>query len=400
MADEVSQLTDRSTIPDQIVCHVDMDCFYAACERVRDPELRGEPVVIGMGYEPGTTDGAVATASYEAREYGVESAQPIATALEALPAEDGHYLPVDMDYYEAISEEIHAILAAAAGTVRKVSVDEAYLDVTDRTDWATVADYVQGIKDRIADDVGVIASVGVAPTMSAAKVASDHDKPDGLVVVTPGALTGFLADLDVAAIHDVGPETARELRAMGIETAGELAAADRSALADRFGERGRRIHRYARGADRRTVTPAEPPQSFLRASAIETTTDMARKRAVVSDLAADVAARAADAGALYRTVGIRVVSPPADVTRRSRSLPGHVDDPVVVEEIALELLAAFRDTPVRKLGVRLSNLTHAEQKQAGLGEWTDATNTDETAAPRHTDDTEPPDRGQRSLSDF
>jgi DNA polymerase IV (DinB-like DNA polymerase) len=392
------RLTDRPAIPEQVVCHVDMDCFYAACERLRRPELRGEPVVVGMGYADGETDGAVATASYEAREEGVESAQAIATALEHLPRDEGHYLPVDMEYYESVSEEIHAILAERADTVRKVSVDEAYLDVSERTDFDNVHAYARELKATIEESVGVVASVGVAPTMSAAKVASDHDKPDGLVVVEPDDLVDFLAPLPVAAIHDVGPETARGLRQLGIETAGDLAAADVTDLTDRFGERGQRIYRYARGEDRRTVAPTEPPKSFLRAEAVDATTDMAEKRATVERLAADVARRAADAGALYRTVGFRVIETPYEVTRRSRSLPGHVDDPGVVEDIALDLLTEFRDAEVRKLGVRLSNLTHADQEQAGLGEWADEESSDGDRAADSEATAQP--SGQQTLTDF
>ena len=125
--------------PDQVVCHVDMDCFYAACERLREPELDGEPVVVGMGYEGGEEHGAVATASYEAREYGVESAMPISAALARLPrratADDpedtGIYRPVDMAYYESVSADARAVLQGAAETVRNVSIDEAYLDLGD-----------------------------------------------------------------------------------------------------------------------------------------------------------------------------------------------------------------------------------------------------------------------------
>ncbi|PSP59272.1 DNA polymerase IV, partial [Halobacteriales archaeon QH_7_66_37] len=236
---------------ERIVCHVDMDCFYAACERLREPALRGEPVVVGMGYEPGDDGGAVATASYEAREYGVESAQAISVALDLLPrkidavdradlrVEDaGYYRPVDMEYYESVAADIREILHANADVVREVSIDEAYLDVTGRTDWDDAGSFAADLKTAISDAVGVTASVGVAPTMSAAKVASDRDKPDGLVVVEPGAVAEFFAPLAVEAVHGVGPVTAAELRELGIETAGDLAAADPARLESRFGERG------------------------------------------------------------------------------------------------------------------------------------------------------------------
>ncbi|WP_162224451.1 DNA polymerase IV [Halorussus amylolyticus] len=369
---------------DSIVLHVDMDCFYAACERRKDPELRGEPVVVGMGYEGGETHGAVATASYEAREYGVESAQAIGSALERLPRkaevgegdsdidpeEAGYYRPVDMEYYEAVSAEVKEILHDVADTVREVSIDEAYLDVTDRTAWEVAEGFARHVKHRIDREVGVAASVGVAPNMSTAKIASDYDKPDGLVVVEPGEVREFLAPLDVAELHGVGPVTARELRSMGIETAGDLAAADRADLEARFGERGAEMHRRARGDDHREVTPRGRPKSLSRESAFtDPTADAEVKRERVQTLAEAVADRASRKDAMYRTIGIKAVTPPFDVNTRAKSLPGPVDDPELVEEVALDLLEEFRDDRVRKVGVRVSNLSFADADQSSLDGW-------------------------------
>ena len=386
---------DSDDADDRIILHVDMDCFYASCERLREPELRGEPLIVGMGYEAGESHGAVATASYEARDHGIESAQPISQALEALPraaetdAEPAcHYRPVDLDFYEEVASDVKEILHDCADVVREVSIDEAYLDVTDRTSWGLVDDpdadaesddggvddsrtiaegYARHVKQRISREVGVPASVGVAPNMATAKVASDHDKPDGLTVVRPAEVAAFLDPLSVAAIHGVGPVTERELAELGIETAGDLAAADPTILADRFGERGRELVARGRGNDDREVTPTGRPKSLSRESAFtEATEDPEAKRERVSALAADVAARARSRGAMYQTVGIKVVTPPFDVNTRASSLSGPIDDPDLVEAIALELLEEFADAPVRKLGVRVSNLSFAAGEQAKL----------------------------------
>jgi DNA polymerase IV (DinB-like DNA polymerase) len=378
----------------RVVVHVDMDCFYASCERRRDPSLAGEPVVVGMGYEAGETTGAVATASYEAREYGVESAMPISRALDLLPrrataddpAETGVYLPVDMEFYQSVASEVKAILHDLSDTVREVSVDEAYLDASDRTSWARVEDgdrrlaagYARHVKARIAREAGVPASVGVAPNMSVAKVASDHDKPDGLVVVPSGETRDFLASLPVEAVHGVGPVTASALAEMGIETAGDVAEADPAALRDRFGERGRDLYDRARGVDDREVTPRGRPKSLSRESAFAAATDdheQVRERA--RGLAADVAERARSKGALYRTIGVKIVEPPFEISTRVRSLPGPVDDPDLVCETALNLLAEFEDANVRKVGVRLSKLSFAAGEQASLDGWDGAGRTDE-----------------------
>ncbi|SFG10480.1 DNA polymerase IV (DinB-like DNA polymerase) [Halopelagius inordinatus] len=373
----------------RVVLHVDMDCFYAACERLREPELRGEPLVVGMGYESGETFGAVATASYEAREYGVESAQPISQALDRLPrveaasnpAEAGYYRPVDIDYYESVAAEVKEILHDCADVVREVSVDEAYLDVTDRTSWQTTPDgdrtlaegFARHVKQRIGREVGVTASVGVAPNMSAAKVASDHDKPDGLVVVEPGDVRSFLDPLSVEEVHGVGPVTARALDEMGVETAGDLAAADPEEIASTFGARGRELHSRARGVDDREVTPAGRPKSLSRESAFaEATADDEKKREVVSALAADVAERARNRGAMYRTIGIKVIVPPYDVNTRERSLSGPVDEPALVEDVAFDLLSEFEDDAARKVGVRVSNLSFTDADQSSLDGWESA----------------------------
>ncbi|QKY16925.1 DNA polymerase IV [Halorubrum sp. CBA1229] len=403
--------TDEADGSDRVVFHVDMDCFYASCERLRRPELAGEPVVVGMGYEEGKAIGAVATASYEARAFGVESAMPISEALDLLPRradadpddpdapdpeESGRYLPVDLDFYKEVAGDVKTVLRDCADTLREVSVDEAYLDVTDRTAWdvaggsaaagesegggpppsaaagpaeaRTLAEgYARHVKERIEREAGVPASVGVAPNMSTAKVASDADKPDGLVVVPPGSVESFLAPLPTAEIHGVGPVTERSLAEMGIETAADLAAADPDRLADELGERGPELHRRARGDDDREVTPTGLPKSLSRESSLSPTADEETKRETVAALAADVARRARERGCLYRTIGIKAVEPPYDVNTRARSLPGPVDDPDLVESVAFDLLAEFAGDRVRKLGVRVSNLDFAESDQATLG---------------------------------
>jgi len=402
---------------DRVVAHVDVDCFYASCERLREPRLEGEPVVVGMGYEPGEDHGAVATASYEAREHGLESAQAISTALERLPRvedvdtdEDGslvqpaaHYRPVDLSFYESVSEDVRSILADCADTVRNVSIDEAYLDLTERTDWETVETFAHGIKARIERSVGVTASVGVAPTMSAAKVASDYDKPDGFVVVEPGEVASFLEPLSVEAIHGVGPVRARDLREMGIETAGDLAAADVGAVEDRFGDRGREIVMRARGEDDREVEPKGRPKSLSRESAFpEAVEEPGPKRDRVRTLARAVAERATTEGAIYRTIGVKAVEPPFEVTTRERSLPGPVDDHDLLEGVALELFEEFAEDPLRKVGVRVSNLSFPAGEQTDLAGFADAAHgrpsaDGGTGPPRDGDEG---GAGQTSLSEF
>jgi len=404
----------REPSSERVVCHVDMDCFYAACERLREPALAGEPVVVGMGYEPDDDVGAVATASYEAREYGVESAMAISEALERLPrkvdaardddsdvADAGFYRPVELSFYESVSEEARDVIdeaVAAAdpdGTVRNVSIDEAYLDVS-AVGWDDAAPFAKRLREQINEAVGVTASVGVAPNMSTAKVASDAQKPDGLVVVPPEEVTEFLAPRPVEELHGVGPVTADRLAEMDIGTAGDLAEADPSTLEASFGERGRAIHRHARGIDDRPVEPVGQPKSLSSEKALSTTGDEVTKRDLVARLAAEVSERAAEKDALYKTIGVKVVTPPFDVNTREQSLSGPVADPALVEEVALDLLREFADARVRKLGVRVSNLEFADAEQASLTGWNDEWESDERD--RSLDD--PETRGQTTFGDF
>ncbi len=410
----------REQSRDRVVCHVDMDCFYAACERLREPALAGEPLVVGMGYEAGEDIGAVATASYEARAFGVESAMPISEALERMPrkrtaardddldvSEAGFYRPVDIDYYKSVSEAVDEVVERAVaeadseGVIRSVSIDEAYLDVS-AVGWEGARAFAADLRATIEEEVGVTASVGVAPNMSAAKVASDADKPDGLVVVPPDEVQAFLADRPVGELHGVGPVTADRLAELGIETAADLASADPDALESTFGSRGRQIHRHARGIDRREVEPVGKPKSISSEKALSVTDDGTTKREVLKRLAGEVTERASGKGALYKTIGVKVVRPPFDVNTRARSLSGPVDDPGLVEEIALDLLGEFSDDRVRKLGVRVSNLDFAETDQASLDSWDSGSGqfgeTGSSRAGRRTRDRR--GRGQTTFGDF
>ncbi len=386
---------------DRIVLHVDNDCFYASCERLREPALRGEPLVIGMGYDEDDARGAVATASYEARAAGIESAQPISEAIELLPprsssddADTAHYRPVDMAFYESVAEEVKSILEDIADIVRHVSIDEAYLDCTETTTWDDVESFGQQLKQTIADEVGIPVSVGVGPTMGVAKVASDLDKPDGLAIVRPHEIDDVLHPLPIDELHGIGPVTARDLAADGIETIGDFAAQDPSWIVERYGERGRDLYRRARGVDAQSVTPRGDPKSLSRESSIDGSELSADEvRDVLRELARAVAARAERKGATYRTIGIKVVTPPFDVNTRERSLSGPVADADLVVDTAFDLLEEFEDATVRKLGVRVSNLSFVDGNQADLGSWAGRGDRADTDRVR-------PRGGQARLSEF
>lgn len=373
-------ITDEQPESPGIILHIDMDCFYAACERLREPALVGEPVIVGMGYDADDPSGAVATASYEAREHGIESAMPISEALDILPRRidqpddesepTGLYRPVDMEFYATISDNVREILRTYAGVFEPVSIDEAYMDVTDQTTWESVKQYARQIKEQIATEIDVTASIGVAPTKSAAKVASDHDKPDGLVIISPGEVQVFFSDLPIEAVHGIGPVTADQLREMGIETGGTLANTDPSLLEAEFGSRGREFYDRVHGIDPRPVTPPDDPKSLSKESSVsEPLVSADEKQAKIESLSDKVAKRASEKNAMYQTIGIKVVTPPYEVHTRDHSLNGPVQDPELVRSFAVDLLEEFSDTPIRKLGVRVSNLSFTDRNQADLASW-------------------------------
>jgi DNA polymerase-4 len=241
------------------IAHVDMDAFYASVEQRDRPGLRGRPVIVGAS--PGGR-GVVSAASYEARRFGVRSAMPISRAVRLCP--HAVFLPVDMDKYQRVSSEIMAILADFSPLVEPVSVDEAFIDLagTGRL-FGPPDEALRQIKRRIASETGLTASAGLAANKFVAKVASDLEKPDGLVIVPAGTEADFLAPLGVERVWGVGRVLAEALTGMGIATIGQLQRVPPAALARRFGvEHGRHLHELAFGRDDRSVEPSTAAKSI------------------------------------------------------------------------------------------------------------------------------------------
>ncbi len=229
-----------------------MDAFYAAVEQRDRPELRGKPVIVGADPRGGRGRGVVATASYEARAFGVRSALPISQAWKLCP--QGVYLPPDMEKYARVSREVMEILHGFTDLVEPLSIDEAFLDVTASRralgDGVTIA---RSLKDRIERETALTASVGLAASKLVAKVASDMRKPDGLVVVEPGTEAAFLAPLPVRRLWGVGPKTEESLARLGVRTIGDLAALGEETLDHKLGTHGHDLRHLARGLDDRPV---------------------------------------------------------------------------------------------------------------------------------------------------
>lgn len=239
------------------ILHIDMDAFYASVEQRDDPALRGRPVVVawrGMR-------SVVCAASYEARRYGVRSAMPALRAERLCP--DAVFVPPDFARYKAVSRQVRAIFHQHTDLVEPLSLDEAYLDVTEPKIAAPSATATaERIRAQIREETALTASAGVAPNKFIAKIASDWNKPDGLFVVRPSQVTAFLTDLPVGRIPGVGKVMQGRLAELGVATVGDLRALPLEQLVGRFGAWGRRLHERARGIDERPVEPDQPVQSI------------------------------------------------------------------------------------------------------------------------------------------
>jgi DNA polymerase-4 len=239
------------------IIHVDMDAFYASVECLDDPSLEGEPVIVG-GLGP---RGVVATASYEARAYGVHSAMPMSRARRLCPG--GRYIRSRMDRYREKSAEVFSIFRDFTPQVEGLSLDEAFLDVTGSLKlFGKPEDIGMGIKQRIKDETGLTASVGLAHNRFLAKLASDVQKPDGLVCVDPARVNSFLDPMPVSRLWGIGNRTAPKLKALGILTIGQLRKTDISIIQPVLGNRAAHFLRLSRGEDEREVKASRPDKSI------------------------------------------------------------------------------------------------------------------------------------------
>ncbi|MBI2161241.1 MAG: DNA polymerase IV [Candidatus Rokubacteria bacterium] len=340
-----------------------MDAFYASIEQRDRPELRGKPVIVGA--DP-TGRGVVSAASYEAREYGVRSAMPIGRAARLCP--HAAFLPVDMAKYRQVSLQIMAILADFSPLVEPVSVDEAFVDLTGTERLlGSPLEAVRQIKARIRCETGLTASAGLAPNKFLAKVASDLEKPDGLVVVPPGGESTFLAPLPVERIWGVGRVTAKALRELGIATVGQLQGVPRAVLVRRFGKHGEDLHDLAFGRDDRAVEPFGVPKSVGAEETFEA--DLRDPEGLKTTLRAHaerVAAELREGGFAAARVTLKLRLAPFET--HTRSVTGEpTQDGLELYQRAVLLLDRERVTrPVRLIGLSASRLGPAGVGQLDL----------------------------------
>lgn len=337
------------------ILHCDMDCFYAAVHMRDDPSLRGRPVVIG-GDPSGR--GVVAAASYEVRRFGVRSAMPAAEARRRCPA--AVFLRPDFPRYRRESEAIFRIYREITPLVQAVSIDEAYLDVSEHLGGLGSATAVaRAIRRRVRSERGLTVSVGVGPNKLVAKIASDHGKPDGLVVVPPRRVEAFLAPLSVRRLRGVGPATEAALAELGVTTVEELRRLSMDALTHRFGRHGGVLYEFARGIDGRPVETERERKSLGHENTFRhDLTRVAEMEEELRRLAGEVADGLERRDLAGRTVTVKVRYGDFTTVTRSHTLPAPTADGALITRCAVDLLGrtAAGSRPVRLLGVTVSNL--------------------------------------------
>lgn len=339
------------------IIHIDMDAFFASVEQRDAPELRGKPVAVGHG----AARGVVAAASYEARAFGVRSALPSVTALRRCP--DLVFVPPRFDVYRAVSNQIHMIFADYTDLIQPLSLDEAYLDVSeDRrrlgSAWATAKD----IRARILAETGLTASAGVSYNKFLAKLASDHRKPNGQFAVTPEMGAAWVETLPVTRFHGIGPVTAAKMKRLGIETGADLRAKSMPFLERNFGSAAGWYHAISRGEDDRPVNPNRERKS----SGSETTfnrdlTEPVDILAGVIEMADDVWRWCETEQRFGRTATVKVKFADFQQITRSRSTSQRIRSREMLHDLARELAGSVLPPPkpIRLVGVTVSSFEEA-----------------------------------------
>ncbi len=356
----------------RIILHLDMDAFYTSVEQRDHPEYQGKPVVVGANPRGGQGRGVVAAASYEAREFGLHSAMPIGRAYRRCP--QAIYLRGNMRKYGEVSRRIMEILRGFTDLVEQISIDEAFLDVTGSIAlFGERRQLALEIRRRIREQERLSASIGIAPNKFLAKIASDLEKPDGLVEVAPGHEEEFLRDLLVERLWGVGPRTAEELHKLGLYKIRDIARLSLAELDERFGKHGRHLHRLARGIDDRPVQPEHEWKSLGHETTFEEDTDDPQKvRQTLLELSEAVARRLRKQELLAGGLTLKFRDEDFVTATRSMTLPDPTDDAGEIFRIALQLLGRvrFRDHKVRLLGIYGSRLqgVHVSPRQLRLFE--------------------------------
>lgn len=351
-----------------MVFHIDFDYFYAQCEEIRSPELKTKPVVVCVFSDRGGDSGAVATANYTARKYGVKSGLPIKFAKKRLDERtDAVFLPTDFEYYSDISEKSMNVIQKFADIFEYVGRDEAYLDVTKKTegDFNKASHLAQQIKNSVRDKVKLTCSIGISPNKLISKIASDYKKPDGLTAVSPERVESFLDELKIRAIPGIGKKAEEKFSEMKLETIGDLKSLDVFTLNQLFGRKtGTYIYNAARGIDNEVVKEREPRIQFSKIVTLKNDSkEYSFLEEALKELCKELHLVVLKNNRLFKSVGIQFVQTDLSNKSKSKMLKNPTSSIEELEKTAKQLLHDALENQtmnIRRLGVKVSELSELE----------------------------------------
>lgn len=356
----------NSDMKERIIFHIDFDYFFAQCEELRRPELRGKSVIVCV-YSGRTEDsGAVSTANYEAREYNVKSGIPIKlakTLLKDVP--QAVFLPIDHDYYQMISDKAMYIIQNYADKFELVGIDEAFIDVSERLNYNFIKaeELSTKIKQQLKNELKLLCSIGIAPNKLIAKIASDFRKPDGLTIVRPDEIQNFLTDLKVGKIIGIGKKTEEILNQMNVRTISELAKLDIYTLTKEFGKKnGVYIFKASRGVDNEQVIEDDSITQISRMITLKKDANSVDEMLVdLEYLCKNVHKSATDQSFSLKSVGITLILDDLSIRTKVRSLKSYstsYDEIFKTAKILLEEGLQESQLMVRRLGVKVAELVN------------------------------------------
>ena len=352
-------------LADRKIIHVDMDAFYASVEQHDNPDLRGKPIAVGGGSDRGV----VAAASYEARKYGVRSAMPSVTAKRLCP--DLIFVKSKFDRYREVSAQIREIFHDYTDLVEPLSLDEAYLDVTEnKYDFPSATIIAYEIRRRIYETTGITASAGISVNKFIAKIASDYNKPNGQKTIVPEEIIEFLEELEIRKFHGIGKVTAEKMYQFGIFTGKDLKRKSLEFLVENFGKSGSHYYKIVRGVHKSPVKPDRIRKSLgaERTFSENISSEVFMKERLIQ-IAEEIEKRIAKSDVSGKTVTLKIKYRDFKTQTRSKTLPYFIRDKQTILNTAIELMEqeSFRES-VRLLGITLSNLNTGEEEESDFVE--------------------------------
>jgi len=358
----------------RIVLHVDLDYYYAQVEERDNPSIKDKPVVVCVYSGRSKNSGAVATANYIARKYGVKAGIPIIQAQQKLKDVDSVFLPMRKQYYTEVSNQIMELLRSFADSFEQRSIDEAYLDITNKVDnsFDKAYRYARTIQKTVYKNFKLTCSIGIGPNKLVAKIASDFKKPNGITLVRPEEVQKFLAPLKVKDIPGIGPKTAQILNEMGYKQIGDLLKIDPTILTERFGKKlGSFIYNAARGIDSRPVKEKEGKKQIGKVYTLkEDITTPTELTGVLTQLVIEVNERILKNNISFRTINVTFVTDTLKIHSKSKTLNSYFTEinQRVIDEIKKLIYLFFKENEgvkVRRFGIRVSGLKREEKTKQG-----------------------------------